>query len=267
MRRSILALFLAIGLVGLAAPQGAQAAPQQAVQAETRLHEENLVRVSAPRRGLFDILMALYQRRQVLRMLALQGIRPVKVPLQVKLRWYWHNAGAKGTLAALPFLLLGLAVMPGNALALPKNDVYAGGNWHREACVVQMKVKTATNLRSGKGLIRDTTDFEVSVAGAGAVNVLGWLTQRNWTQPDWDHTTAPAANDLVDVLLALPGVIANVRNGANLTQGDQAIMKAAGVLDVFPAMPAAGDSRKIVGRVLRTSDGSGADTDALVVVK
>lgn len=153
-------------------------------------------------------------------------------------------------------------------LKSPKNKVYAGGT-PEEMCTSRKKVKTATNLRAGVFVIKDTTDDEIKAAGADAKNVIGILTERNWTNPDWDPTTAPAAGDEVDIILFGLGAIVKARNGANMADGDLFGTSSTGRVKAArdnEATPAAGDAAKTVGRVLADSDGSSTETDALVVM-
>lgn len=158
--------------------------------------------------------------------------------------------GLAGVLA--PLLIAGSAIVP------PANSVYAGGTRYDQA-VQTYKVKTVTNLRAGVFVIKDTDDDHVKAAGAEAANVIGVLTEKNWTNPAWDPTTAPTAEDEFDVLLCESGAWAKVRNGAALADGALISTSATG-------RAAALGTGTRVGRVLADSDGSGAETDALVVL-
>lgn len=163
------------------------------------------------------------------------------------------------------FGLLLIPILFGMAyLKAPANKVWAGGT-PEEFCVVRAKVKTVTNLRAGVYVIKDTTDDEIAAAGAAATNVYGVLTERNWTNPDWDPTTAPAVGDEIDVILVGTGAICKVRNGANLAQGVLINTSATGRA-AAAAVAAAGDFAKVVGKTLFDHDGSGAEGDILVVV-
>jgi hypothetical protein len=153
---------------------------------------------------------------------------------------------------------LGLVSM--SSLVPPANTVYAGGARYDES-VQTYKVKTVTNLRAGVFVITDTDDDHIKVAGAGALNVIGVLTEKNWTDPDWDPTTAPTAEDEFDVLLIGSGAWAKVRNGAAITVGDPIATSATG-----RAAAKAAEIDSDVGRALHTNDGSGAESDLLVVL-
>lgn len=141
------------------------------------------------------------------------------------------------------------------------NTVYAGGSRYDQS-VQTYKVKTVTNLRAGVFVIRDTDDDHVQVAGALAANVIGVLTERNHTNPKWDPTTVPTTEDEFDVLLCGSGAFASVRNGAALLVGAPAGTSATG----RAAAIGAGTEGTQVGRLLADSDGSGAETNALVVL-
>lgn len=147
----------------------------------------------------------------------------------------------------------------------PANKVWAGGT-PEDFAVKRFKVKTVTSLRAGVFVIKDTTDDEIKVAGAGALDVIGVLTERNWTNPDWDPTTAPTAGDEIDVLLIKSGAWAKVRNGANIAMGADVTTSSTGRAAAYPTTPAAGDDRKVVGRALLDHDGSSTEGDLLVVL-
>lgn len=139
------------------------------------------------------------------------------------------------------------------------NGIYQGGT-PREWCTLKLKAKTLTNLRAGVFVIYDTDDAHFKAAGAAAANVVGILS-RNLTNPGWDPTTAPAAEDECEILICGSGARVKARNGAALLMGDQVATSAT-------ARAAAGhaSNNTTVGRVLLDSDGSGAETDVLLVI-
>lgn len=154
--------------------------------------------------------------------------------------------------------------MAGGKYGAKGNSVYAGGT-PRHAAVGRYKVKTATNLRAGVYVIRDTTDEEIKVAGAGAADIIGVLTERNLSDPDWDPTTAPAVGDEMEVLLLGSGAWAWIRNGANLLAGALLNSSATGRA-AAAAVAAAGDIPKVSGKALIDNDGSGTESDILAVI-
>lgn len=153
--------------------------------------------------------------------------------------------------------------MPGGFYGAKGNQVWAGGT-PRELSTAVYKVKTTTNLRAGVFVIKDTTDAEIQAAGAGATNVIGVLA-RNLTNPKWDPTTAPAAGDQVEVILVGSGAWAWARNGANLAAGVLINTSATGRA-AAAAVAAAGDIPKVCGKTLIDNDGSGTESDILVVL-
>lgn len=163
------------------------------------------------------------------------------------------EAAAFGLGALTPALLVG------SAIVTPANTVYAGGARYDE-CVQTYKVKTTTNLRAGVFVIKDTDDDHVKAAGAEAANVIGVLTEKNWTNPEWDPTTAPTAEDEFDVLLCGSGAWAKVRNGANIAVGARLSTSATARAAAF------GTATQGVGIALHDSDGSGAETDLVAVI-
>lgn len=154
--------------------------------------------------------------------------------------------------------------MAGTMFGSKGNSVWAGGTPRELACAT-FKVKTATSLRAGVFVIRDTTDGELKVAGAGATDVIGILTERNLSNPEWDPTTAPAVGDIMEVVLLGSGAWAWTRNGANLAMGAKVQSDATGQCAVH-AVAAAGDADKRTGAALIDHDGSGTAGDILLVV-
>lgn len=156
------------------------------------------------------------------------------------------------------FGFLAPLVIAGSAIVPPANSVYAGGTRYDQA-VQTYKVKTVTNLRAGVFVIKDTDDDHVKAAGAEAANVIGVLTEKNWTNPAWDPTTAPTAEDEFDILLCDSGAWAKVRNGANIAAGAPLSTSATG------RSAAIGTGTK-VGRALHDNDGSGTESDLVAVL-
>lgn len=197
------------------------------------------------------------------------GLRPtgrprgVKVSYAKRLRWYAANAHGPGAMLLAPLAAIGLPAIMGAAYKQPANDVYSGGI-PREWCVVNLKVKTVTSVRSGRVGKKDTTDDEFQLAAAGDTNGLVIVGTRNWTNPAWDHTTAPVTGDEIECYYLVPGIIAKFRNGANLAAGARAQIGATAL--AAGAVAAAGDTAKHICRVLTSTDGSGAETDILAVV-
>lgn len=147
------------------------------------------------------------------------------------------------------------------------NSIYAGGT-PREHATATYKVKTTTNLKPGTFVIKDTTDSEIKAAGAAALNVIGVMS-RNLTDHDAELGDTPAAGDEIEVILCGSGAWAWVRNNANVAAGDRIETDASGTAakaSVQDGSPAAGDSAKIVGRALIDNDGSGGESDILVVL-
>jgi hypothetical protein len=144
---------------------------------------------------------------------------------------------------------------------VPLNQTHAVGV-SREAIARKLKAKTTTGLRSGVLVIRDTDDDHIQVAGVDAVNVLGVLGKRNYTNPAWDHTTAPAEEDVLEVIpLGFASAVV-ARNGAALLAGAKVGSTAGGLLKAANAsLPLS-----VVGYVPNDSDGSSAAVDALVVI-
>lgn len=188
----------------------------------------------------------------------------VKVPLSVKAKWYFHRYGVARSVLGVSLAIIGLPAVSGFVMPTPKRSVWAGG-LPREWVTVNAKVKTVTSLKAGVFVERDTTNDEIKVATAGSAVVAGVLTERNWTQPDWDPTTAPTAADLVEVVMMVPGTIVRMRNAtATLTYGALLNSAAAGLI-ATAAVAAAGDIPKVTGKLMADSDGT-TETDALVVL-
>lgn len=181
----------------------------------------------------------------------------VKVPFAMRFAWYKRHAGWKALWLA-PLSALGLPAVAGAAYILPLNDVWGGGV-PREWCHVDLKVLTATSLRSGRLLERDTTDEQVKLAATGSEVVLAVMGTRNWSNPEWDHTTAPAVGDIIECFYAIPGAILKVRCEEDLLAG---ALVEAGALGI---QALAVDAEGRFGRLLRDVDGT-PESDALVVV-
>jgi hypothetical protein len=190
----------------------------------------------------------------------------VRVPFRMKANWYFKRYGVARALVGVPLLVLGLPAVAGFVIPPPANSVWAGG-LPREWVTVKAKIKTATSLKSGLFVIRDTTNDEIQVAGNEATTVAGILSERNWSLPDWDGgNTGLAAGQIVDVIMHIPGTIVKCRNASNLTYGALLNTAAAGIIKAA-AVAAAGDIPKVVGKLLQDNDGSGAETaNALVVL-
>jgi len=194
---------------------------------------------------------------------ARRGIMGVKVPFRMKWAWYAHQiGGVKGMLLA-PVMVAFPGAIAGAVLNKPTSTIVWQGGTPREWCTVDMTVKTATNLRAGVFVILDTTDQNIKLAGANALNVIGVLGSRNWTNPAWDPTTAPATNDIIEVHLLGVGAILNVRNGAALNMGDLVASDASGQTAAL-ATDTAAHAAACLGRALITSDGSGGATNILI---
>ncbi|MHB8603888.1 MAG: hypothetical protein ACYDCK_01430 [Thermoplasmatota archaeon] len=145
----------------------------------------------------------------------------------------------------------------------PANYVWAGGA-PREFSSATFKVKTTTGLRAGLFVKRDTTDDQIQQAVAGDTNVIGVLGM-NLSNPEWDPTTAPAAGDLMEVILCGSGAWAWIRNGAALLAGAKIQSDASGQAAVH-AVAAAGDADKKTGVALIDNDGSVTVSDVLAVI-
>lgn len=163
-------------------------------------------------------------------------------------------------------------------------SVYAGGT-PRAYATATYRVKTTTNLRAGVLVVKDTTDEEIQAAGAGAQSIIGLLTERNLTNPEWDPTTAPAVGDEMEVILIGSGAWGWARNGANLSAGNNAVTSGTGRLAAAAEIGVAAGATSVTStaangeilegsilpggeliKLLKDSDGSGSETDALVVL-
>lgn len=190
----------------------------------------------------------------------------IRIGLRRKLAYALKKNGAWDALRMLALALCGLPVVPGanEYLHLAANSVYQGGT-PRQLCTATFKWKTITNGRAGVYVERDTTDSEIKVCGAGSAVVLGLVTERNYTNPEWDPATAPTAGDEVEVILIGLGAMGKARNAtATLTAGARLNTSATGRATTA-AVAAAGDIPKLIGVLLLDSDGT-AETDALVTV-
>lgn len=146
-------------------------------------------------------------------------------------------------------------------IVTPAKDGWCGGTPY-EFCVQTYLVKTVTNLRAGVFVITDTDDDHIKAAGAEAVNVIGVLGSKNWTNQEWDPTTAPTAEDEVDVILLGTGAYCSVRNGASIVVGSPIATSATGRAAAIGTATLGG----MVGRAAQTHDGSGAEGSLVVVV-
>lgn len=118
------------------------------------------------------------------------------------------------------------------------------------------KVKTATNVRTGRLVIRDTTDKEIQVAGEAAANVIGVATYRI---KDGEMLTASdfAATDVLKVEGG-PGSVWPLELAVSMTivKGDLICAAAAGRVRKW--LVATDNASLIIGRATEsvTTDGS-----------
>jgi hypothetical protein len=136
----------------------------------------------------------------------------------------------------------------------PNNKVLVAGT----PVIQGLKVRgTLTEMKPGRFVIRDTTDAECSIAGAGALNAIGVL---GYEQA---HSAYKPAN--VDTaygtgaeapILSGPIVVRAYASEA-ITKGAKVILAASGQVANYPGTPAAGDDRKVVGKAQTTTSGAG----------
>ena len=209
-------------------------------------------------------VMGFRAHRQAAKIRRLYGVKAAKVTLLQRFRWHAHHDGRFRALWLAPMAFIGLPVVGGFwESAKTANEVHAGpspSNWF----AVPLTMKTVANLRSGRLVKKDTTDDSVQIAAAGDKNAIAIVGVRNYTNPAWVHTTAPAANDVIECFVLVPGQVYKFRNGANLAQGDQAQWGATGLAALAAA--AFGDTAKRVCRVTESKDGSGTEGDIMGVV-
>lgn len=156
-----------------------------------------------------------------------------------------------------------------DSLVIPTNSVYAGGTASVDQVLVDVQVGTASGLRPGRA-VRLDSDGKLEVCPADSASLYGWLDTMNYTDPTWDGDSDPTADDLMRVVLALPGVMVRARTAADLsTKTDWGVhLKTAanGTLQKLPATATADDAHRITSRLLKGADGSGTEADILVVV-
>jgi hypothetical protein len=184
----------------------------------------------------------------------------------MKVRWHWKRGGlgqAAAFLASLPLVALGVPVTFGIGWTVPVNSVYAGGTPFAFV-KVDYKVKTVTSLKAAVVAIRDTTDEEIKVAGAAARDPLCVLTETNWTNSEWDPTTAPAVGDLIECVAIGFGAAVRVKTLSNVTPGQALITSATGSAANSGLITAS----SMFGRALTSMDGTKTTTsnDLLAVV-
>ncbi len=119
--------------------------------------------------------------------------------------------------------------------ARPSNAILVSGN----PVVEELEVKTAANMYPGRFVIKDTNDWDIKVAGAGAKNVLGILD----VEPGELKATIYDAGDQARVLRgAGVCVVAHLASGQNVAKGAALICAANGELtaasDIAVAVPA-----------------------------
>lgn len=153
----------------------------------------------------------------------------------------------------------------GNLPAFDGISRYAGGT-RREQGTIILKAKTTTSLRCGVYVIKDTTDAECQVAGAGAANAVGVII-KNLSNPEAADSDTPAAGDELEIALVGSGAWVWARNKQNIALGDAVSVDTGGAGKVGVAVTAAaGDFRKMVGKALIDNDGSGTESDILLVI-
>jgi len=192
------------------------------------------------------------------------GIKGATVSLRTWWTYYLKRSSLLAALFLAPLAAFGVPLAPGFwKAANTANKVFVGPapeTWY----AVPLKVKTATNLRSGRVVKKDTDDDSIQVLGSAEKNGLALMGTENLTNPAWDHTTAPAVDDVVICYILAPGQAYKFRNGANLAQGDQA--QWGGTALAALASAAAGDTAKRICRVTESADGSGAQGNITGVV-
>ena len=105
----------------------------------------------------------------------------------------------------------------------PANAVLVAGT----PIVEELEVKTATNMYPGRFVIKDTNDWDIKIAGAGALNVLGILD----VEPGELRATIYGAGDQARVLRGAGCVVvASLASGQSVAKGAELVVAANGEL-------------------------------------
>lgn len=112
-------------------------------------------------------------------------------------------------------------------IVTPTNAVVAG-NGHL-ATRRAAKVKTVANVRPGRLAEYDTDDDHFKAASAGVIHgAFGWV-DKNLTNPDWDKTANPVAEDEFQLVKGKGLLVrASLASGENVKRGDLLIAAANG---------------------------------------
>lgn len=129
-------------------------------------------------------------------------------------------------------------------------------------------VGTAADIRPGRGVKLDANE-KLVVCAADDINGVGVVTGVNFTNPEWDGTSNPAADDELEVVLKLPGAAFRGRVATDLsaaTEWGKAVKwGATGTLTVLPVTGTVEDAKRKVAYIIRGADGSGSEADVLAV--
>jgi hypothetical protein len=138
----------------------------------------------------------------------------------------------------------------------PVNKILVAGTPIIDECVAE-----GTNVKPGLLVVKGTSDNQVVLAGAGALNVLGVI------DVDSRYNMAEAFPDKHPVKVLKGPIVAVLTLAASQTIAKGRRMQAAanGQVQAFPATPAAGDIEKLVGYAEESVTTAAGETKPIMV--